>query len=661
MRALVFAIFCAAIIAAVVAGHRMSADRAPDPTPDSVATSEVAYLRAVHWFGDAWPINFWRTNLEAHARSDFEKIRADGFNAVVLLVPWPGFAPDARSGELDPVLVERLRGVMRIAADVGLDTILRISYAYEGLDEEHGWRGYHLWLNDEYYQGWLRYIEGLWAAVGSEPGFKFAFFSWEDLWGVMYHIGWRSREERIHAARTSGFSQWLSENYSLAQVSERFGSDFSSWDQISIPTDREPAFEFFLEYLNHAWIERFFLPAQQRFPKLSMEIRIDADPVRDGEEILRWYHHHAAWDLPGADWVTLYWSPAMGGNNQGESLSPETAAERLEWWLEQVSENIGPRQIFISQFLAEDFTPGFEHNGRIPRDQVPEFLDMAGGILGRLTAGYGLWTWKDYGHNAIANPEFLAGLERWQTSDTVEITPEGLRLPASEWISTRVFTPQEHTLEDLGSAELCVAGRAVSGERSRMDVHDRRNDVQLGMIELASETVTRCLEIEARESIDLTLTAHDDSFLNRVELVDFIQKSGMRERDGTLKPVGEAYRELNSELVHRPLVSRSGYRDGWMSRHLVVHLDPPEDAGSLRVATHLPENWPLQPQLTISVAGEIVQRAPCAPEQELLIPLDAMSGEAGPVRVSIEASDVHTPDGDSRPLGCLIHELELTP
>ena len=46
-----------------------------------------AYIKAFTYFGDAWPLNYWNSNLN-HADADFKEAKADGFNAVILVVPW---------------------------------------------------------------------------------------------------------------------------------------------------------------------------------------------------------------------------------------------------------------------------------------------------------------------------------------------------------------------------------------------------------------------------------------------------------------------------------------------------------------------------------------------------------------------------------------------
>lgn len=643
------------LVLAAVAVYLRMAERAPEVT----ALPETHYVRAAHWFGGEWAINFWNTNLEARAEADFAAIRDDGFNTVVLLVPWPAFAPDPRSGELDMPRVERLRGLIRLAGRMGVQVILRVPYSYDGLDQERGWRNYRVWVEDEVYQGWLDFLESIWREVGSEPNLLFGFFSWEDLWRItrVLELG---PGEKLRAARASGYTDWLRERFTLAEVSGRYRRDFEEWGEVEVPDSREPALELFLEFVSEEWIERFFIPAQQRFPKLSMEIRIDAEAIYDGDEQVGWYFYESSWDLPGVNWVTVYWAPSMGGENEGELLSPETAAERLEWWLERISDRAGPRQIFIGQFLVEDFTPGYEKNGRIPRDQVPEFLSLAEGVLGRLAAGYGLWTWTDYGHNMIANPEFYVGLEGWEYGGGVRAGDEGVHLARGAWMSYPIPLDEFDVPGGYVSLELCVSGRALAGDGARVRFHDSHAGADLGGIEFFAEEGERCVNFDAKDFVRVELRALDDVLIRRVGSVDFIQESGMRDLEGNLKPVGEAYIDLNSALVERPLITRPLYEDGWMDRYLVTRLEPTEDATVLRLDTYLPESWPEQPMLTVSVNGAKVDRVPCVAGGEYVFPVDVDFEVGRAVEVSIEASEVHEPAGDSRRLGCLISQLELT-
>jgi len=646
-------------------------DRAEDPErapsdstlPDSssaeppVATSDEPYLKAVHWFGDAWAVNFWNTDLESRAEADFQRILDDGFNAVVFLVPWPGFAPDPAAGELDNDRVARLRAFMQLAHDMGLKSILRVSYAWDALDPGAAGRLSSLWRDEAHYAGWLDYLDSLWQAVEDQPGLQFGFFSWEDLWAVI-SLGHAEPEARLQAARDIGYDEWLARRYSLATLSERYGQSFSSHAQVMVPARREPAFALFLEFVNQAWIERFFLPAQQRFPLLSMEIRIDSDPIWDGEELVEWFHHYAAWDLPGAEWVTLYWSPAMGGENQGETLPPELAVERLSWWLDRVQEQAGPRQIFIGQFLVEDFTPGYENNGRIARDQVSEFLRLAAPVLADKTGGIGLWTWTDYGHDALPNPDFEAGLAGWSADAAVRVSDGVARLEPGDELATEIDRHAYHAPGGPEQAELCLTARSLEPGEASIDVRLPDLDEAAGFtLKFGPEFERRCRDYPVLDRMQVRLAALDDVALARVNSIGFVQQSGMRRQDFQDKPIAASYRDLVARLDRQPALLRPRYADGWMGRYMIDRLSLPSDGQALRIGTHLPEDWPLEVELTVTIDGELRARLPCRPGLVHDIPLSP--NDSGSSQIRIEASSVHQFVGDARDLGCLLTEFEV--
>lgn len=622
--------------------------------------SKADYLRAAHWFGSGWAVNFWNTDLEARARADFNAIKADGFNSIVLLVPWAGFTAEPADGALIADREARLLALIRLAAEMDLKVVLRVSYAWDALARDSAARLTSLWIDPAAYAGWLQHLQALWDLVGKEPNLQFGFFSWEDLWAVMSFAD-ADPAQRLQAAGDTGFRAWLQARHSLAEVGERYDQPFTEWNQVFIPGRREPAFKLFLQFVDEAWIQRFFLPAQQRFPKLSMEIRIDSDPVWDGDELLEWHSHESAWDLPGADWTTIYWSPAMGGENRGEALSPETAAERLAWMLGRIRDGTGARQIFVGQFLAEDYTPGFENNGRIPRDQVDRFLQQAARPLANLAGGYGLWTWTDYRHDAIANPEFQAGLAGWEARDGATLDNGALRLPAGASVVHPVVIHEYHTPGGPKTAKLCVQGEAIDSAAAELQVRDLHSGADLGRLSLAHDPTERCLELTVADLMELEFRAESALRIERISSTGFIQPTGMREVGGQPKPIAADYRALNAALHKAPLLERPLYADGWMGRSLSTRLAlPASGARELRLRTHLPANWPLQPQLSISVNGERLAGLPCADNVEVSLPLPrTLEGASAALR--IDASAVHRAAGDARDLGCLIRELEWVP
>ncbi len=628
-----------------------------------VARGDAEYVRAAHWFGSGWAVNFWSTRLEARAHDDFRRIREDGFNTIVLLVPWPGFAPDPRDGSLDPQRRERLLALIRLAAEHDLDVVLRTSYAWDALADDSAQRLTRLWVDPAYYRGWLGYLDSVWQAVADEPNVRFGFFSWEDLWAVM-SFAEAGESERRQAAGDSGYRQWLIDSgHELADLGRLYRREFSNWDQVYVPGRREPAFKLFLQFVDDAWIERFFVPAQRRFPKLSMEIRVDSDPVWDGDRLLEWHSHESAWDLPGAAWTTIYWSPAMGGENRGEQLEPEKAAERLRWMLDRVRSNTGARQIFVGQFLAEDYTPGFEDNGRIPRDQVGRFLRLAHAPLHDFAGGYGLWTWTDYRHDAIANPEFGADLAGWTGSPGGTVDALGVQLPAGGSLRRLLTVHDYHTPGGPQRAELCVDGRSLDQDAASIAVSDVDTNRALGRIVLTPERNRHCLTFAVAPALHLQLEASGPVHLHRVDSAGFVQPTGMRDVDGRLKPIGTDYRWLNANLQKAPSLQHPRYDDGWMGRSMTLRIEGTSTARRLHLRTHLPEQWPKQPRLSIQVDGALIGHVDCRSggDYTLDLPAAVSRGAAGGFEVQIDSSAVHQVEGDQRALGCVIAELAVEP
>lgn len=620
--------------------------------PLAVETTDLPFIKAAHWFGEGWPVNFWSTDLEAVAERDFLRIKEDGFNTIVLLVPWPRIAPDATSGQLDQAMMARLKSLMILADELGLMTILRISYAWDASDKQSGERLLSLWTDDQIYQGWLDHLESLWQAVEAVPGFQFAFFSWEDLWAVTSFAD-AGLTDRIRAAKSLGFDEWALAQYDRNTLAERLNMDASLTESVAVPRRKDPSFSLFLEYINQAWRERYFIPAQQRFKKLSMEIRIDSDPIFNEGVLTDWFHHYEAWDLPGASWITLYWSPAMGGANKGEILSPDEVMRRLDDWLTRVSEYAGPKRIFIGQFLVEDFTPGYEANGRLARDMVDEFLEKAAPILARKASGIGLWTWTDYQHNAIPNPQFFEGLDGWAKTGAVSLVADGVQLGEGATIMYSASVHDYHAPGGPAGVQFCVTARAVS-EWGHSELELRlTEDVPVAIWSFGPELTRECIEHEA-DMLDYHLISRDSLIITEVASVGFVQASGMRRVGGEAKPIADAYRALNDRLMFQPQITAKRYEDGWMGRYWVEEIAISPEADGVTIRTHLPQDWPGFVPLSVVLEGGPVEQIDCKPGGTYLYELDREVLSDAMLSIHVEAGLTNRAEQDQRALGCVI-------
>ena len=56
------------------------------------AFASDGYVKSATYYGDEWNINFWNSEME-HLHEDMQKIKEDGFNSIILLIPWREFQP----------------------------------------------------------------------------------------------------------------------------------------------------------------------------------------------------------------------------------------------------------------------------------------------------------------------------------------------------------------------------------------------------------------------------------------------------------------------------------------------------------------------------------------------------------------------------------------
>jgi 2-aminoethylphosphonate-pyruvate transaminase len=88
------------------------------------------YLKSVTYFGDAWPINFWGTE-DDNMEVNFTRIKADGFNSIILVVPWREFQPGDMGNMYNEAAFSKLDKIMKCADDHGLMVTLRIGYCWD--------------------------------------------------------------------------------------------------------------------------------------------------------------------------------------------------------------------------------------------------------------------------------------------------------------------------------------------------------------------------------------------------------------------------------------------------------------------------------------------------------------------------------------------------
>jgi len=389
-----------------------------------------AHTRAVHYFSDGWVLNFWQIMDPRKLNEDFTQLIADGFNTIILVVPWREFQCDQLVAKYDSFYIRQLDKVMAAADSYDLSVLVRIAYAHQ-IPEHPTLNGViqaQRLLTDEDTQSvWLDYLKKVFEICHGYRSFRNGFLSWEEFWHAFNHWQAHSVDYRMKLAQSTGFSAYLEER--------------GIGDINAIPKVGQAQYEHFHAFINHR-IAQIYQQALSVFPGLAMEIRVDKDPLISPNKEIRWLSNDAHWNNSATR--LTYWAPFMGARNTGETLTAHQALTLLDHMLNEVTnEGANPNQI-IDQFNFVDEAPKFKGvHAEIDSAEVASFLCGAATLLATKSVGYGLWAYRDYRHNLLYNARFLMGMRGWNHSSGLckPLPKGGMKLGVAATIRQIISVP----------------------------------------------------------------------------------------------------------------------------------------------------------------------------------------------------------------------------
>ena len=91
---------------------------------------EKGYLKSATYYSDDWVINFWNSE-SSHMDEELAQIAADGFNSIILVVPWREFQPSMSPQRYNDYAWEKFDRVMEAAERQNLKVMLRVGYTWD--------------------------------------------------------------------------------------------------------------------------------------------------------------------------------------------------------------------------------------------------------------------------------------------------------------------------------------------------------------------------------------------------------------------------------------------------------------------------------------------------------------------------------------------------
>lgn len=383
-------------------------------------------VTACHFFGDHSPFGFWDDQQLDRVPELLRVVRKDGFNTIILVVPFEPFVERQPSIGLNPWYWERLSVVLGMAEDANLSVILRLGYPHSTSPDNQTYlvdRQMQM-LDEQPARRWLAvFFEKAAEVVSKSPAYAGAFLAWEDFWIVFDHPPNLPEEERVRVAAKVGLPGLAAHWANDEQLRATLGADHTNWPTAIVPLPNTPAYVLWIRWFDYFLFDFVGGCAKQFLPDITFEIRSDGHPITVGGKTV-WASFELLRGAPQRRYG--YWGAYYGANNAGELLTAREAMRGLEYSLDVTNGTGKHANIVLEQFNIVDNTLAFSGtHARIEPNELPNFLTLAAPVIASRTAGYGLWTYRNYRENWLANSAFQRGLDGWKATGTAEIAPYG--------------------------------------------------------------------------------------------------------------------------------------------------------------------------------------------------------------------------------------------
>lgn len=435
--------------------------------------------------------------------------------------------------------------MIQTAEDCGLDVALRVGYTWDFYQDEDDLitdRFYRVMFDEDTQSAWYDYVETIYELTTEHDNCSMAFLTWEDFWTNTYSI---PTDSPSHAEET-GFQAYLAEKYTIEELNELYQTDWTDFDSICIPaTDETLRKEFFSFY--DAFLNQILSQSQAVYPDLSMEVRNDWDMYMGVDGEMHPYEHDITYACESSSYTTVMYGIPQGFENVGEEVTAAEALEKTAYILNDLQMKNEGKPVFVDQFIFWDNTPKYSYNAKLERDEINAYLEQVGSILQEHSAGYGVWTYRNYSNNLIYNSQFALDLQGWEyesaSVDEIDVSNVVL-IEEDGYIMQKIATERDHFPSDVYYFSFSVV--ALDEDQSvalTVSVGDQTQVVsidQVGQYEISYLNP---------EGYDLTITTNGLVVLDNLDLYSRITEGGMYDENNQAQDGIEGVRILNEYLA----------------------------------------------------------------------------------------------------------------
>lgn len=505
------------------------------------------YMIAAHYFAEEWPVNFWNSEWNT-LQQDFTQIKNDGFQTVIIVVPWREFQPGISPVKYNESALDRLKYFFKEAEKCGVSVQIRLGYLndYYGQDNP-AQRFYDIVGSQQVREAWYDYAKTIFGICGEFANFAGGFITWEDFWhnyALTDYVGGQQNAQLF--SESAGFPDYVKAKYSLEEFNKQYSVQFTDYSQIGVPSRRDSYAEEWFRFIDEFMVE-LLSETKKYFPDLTMEVRTDSDELfsKDGKAVR--YSHEITYMCGDSPYTAIMYKPTQGVGIPDNKLSGKEALSALKKWLKGIYRKNGKKPIFIDQFLFVDNTPGFSEEEIIEDAKLDWYLRNCSTVLKQYTAGYGVWAYKEYGNNLLYNPQFANSLEGWETSGDVECfesDDNGISLQMSKGSEIYQFVPSWHKTIQTEDNTYILSFKYKAGKEGTVDIFvgGQKETVQ---VQGDGEIKLNFLD---EEDMSVRIHTNIEIVIDNVKLYNFVQSQQLYDMENNeLKRIG-AIRDLNAKM-----------------------------------------------------------------------------------------------------------------
>jgi len=510
------------------------------------AAGTAGYLKSATYYSDDWVINFWNSESR-HMDQELARIAQDGFNNIILVVPWREFQPGMSPCTYNQYAWDKLDRVMDAAAAQGLSVMLRVGYTWDYCGAGNVMERYQgLMQEGTERSAWLEYVGRLYQAASSHENFCGGFLTWEDFWNFTDSSASLGNGVKGRSmAKACGYVDYARENYELEELEEMYGHKLSGYDDLYFPARDSQARSVFYGFYDQ-FLNELLADSQTVFPGLSMEVRLDVDPVEHKDGSQEGFMHSSTFPSGSAAYTSAMYGIPMGFMNEHERVTAAEALEKVPVFLNRLHVYSGGKPVYLDQFLFTDNTVGYEYNAQLRDDEKSLYLEGVAPILKNSTMGYGIWTYRDYGDNKLFNAQFALGMDGWRFSGGSCIVEDENGKSAMIPSGGNIYQNLGGRMTGNTGKDTYVKLRTGAAEKCRLTI---RMGSQSRTVDVKEERKVELKFSNCRPSdFTISVSGGKGAYVDDVQVYTFVTQGELYNMDGSEGKCIEALRLMNQKL-----------------------------------------------------------------------------------------------------------------